>query len=246
MALENAFLVEEARRASQLKTEFVSTMSHELRTPLSVIIGYTDMLVDDPVYEERASILAKIRASSVELLEMIQTTLDLNRLEAGNDLPHFERLSVHALLDELAGEFAALPRHEGVAVRWEPAALAVRSDRRKLRIVLKNLVGNALKFTPRGEVVVRCAVIDGTCAITVQDSGVGIAPEQLPVIFDMFRQGDSSDARSYGGVGLGLYIVRRLLTQLGGEVAVTSQRGYGTTFTATVPLADDDTLRASA
>ncbi|MBI3770263.1 MAG: GAF domain-containing sensor histidine kinase [Deltaproteobacteria bacterium] len=243
MALENACLVEEARRASQLKTEFVSTMSHELRTPLSVIIGYTDMLVDDPAYNERAGILAKIRTSSVELLEMIQTTLNLSRLEAGNDLPHFERLSLRVLLDELAGEFAALPRHAGVTLRWEPAALAVRSDRRKLRIVLKNLVGNALKFTSRGEVVVSCTTVGGACAITIQDTGVGIAPEHLPAIFDMFRQGDSSDARSHGGVGLGLYIVRRLLTQLGGEVTVASERGHGTTFTVTIPL-DNDESRA--
>lgn len=247
MALDNARLVEEARRASQLKTEFVSTMSHELRTPLSVVIGYTDMLVDNVAPDERAGILAKIRASSVELLEMIETTLNLNRLEAGHDPPHFEPLSLRTLLDELAGEFAALPRAREVSVRWEaPPPLVIRSDRRKLRIVLKNLVGNALKFTPVGEVAIRGAASAGTCRITVEDTGVGIAPEQLPVIFEMFRQGDSSDARSYGGVGLGLYIVRRLVTQLGGDVTVESEPGRGTTFTVAVPLVDDEALRASA
>ncbi len=246
MALENARLVEQARRASQLKTEFVSTMSHELRTPLSVIIGYTDMLVEDPAYDERASILAKIRTSSVELLEMIEMTLNVNRLETGNDLPHYERLSARALITELAEEFSALPRQPGVALRWESAPLTVRSDRRKLRIVLKNLVGNALKFTALGEVAIGCAAVNGACTITVTDSGIGIAREQLPFIFDMFRQGDSSDARSYGGVGLGLYIVRRLLLQLGGEVSVVSERGRGTTFTVVLPLADSDALRASA
>ena len=247
MALENAHLVEEARRASQLKTEFVSTMSHELRTPLSVIIGYTDMLADDLARDQRAGILAKVRAASTDLLEMIEATLNLNRLEAGNDLPNFEPLSLRVLLDELAGEFAALPRSADVTVRWQAATpLVIRSDRRKLRIVLKNLVGNALKFTPRGEVVIRGGTHDGACAITVADTGVGIAPEQLPVIFEMFRQGDSSDARSYGGVGLGLYIVRRLLAQLGGDVTVTSERGRGTTFTVTVPLLEDEALRALA
>ncbi len=246
MALENVRLVEEARRASQLKTEFVSTMSHELRTPLSVIIGYTDMLAEELAPTERTQVLGKIRAASLELLDMIETTLNVNRLEAGRDLPQFERLSIRTLLDDLAGELAAMPRQSGTELRWEPAPpLAVHSDRRKLRIVLKNLVGNALKFTAKGEVVVRCAALEGACAITVQDTGVGIAREQLPVIFDMFRQGDSSDRRSYGGVGLGLYIVRRLLTQLGGDVQVTSELGRGTTFTVTVPLADD-ALRATA
>jgi len=246
MALANAHLVEEARRASQLKTEFVSTMSHELRTPLSVIIGYSDMLVDDSASPEQAAILAKIRTASVELLEMIEMTLNVNRLEAGHDVPHFERLSMRAVFDQLAEEFSALPRHEGVVLRWEPVPVAIRSDRRKLRIVLKNLVGNALKFTSRGSVVVRCAVRDEMCAVTVDDTGVGIAPEQLPVIFDMFRQGDSSDNRTYGGIGLGLYIVRRLLSQLGGEVTVTSNPGRGSTFTITVPLAPPEELRASA
>jgi len=246
MALANAHLVEEARRASQLKTEFVSTMSHELRTPLSVIIGYSDMLVDDSASPEQAAILAKIRTASVELLEMIEMTLNVNRLEAGHDVPHFERLSMRAVFDQLAEEFSALPRHEGVVLHWEPAPVAIRSDRRKLRIVLKNLVGNALKFTSRGSVVVRCAVRDEMCAVTVEDTGVGIAPEQLPVIFDMFRQGDSSDNRTYGGIGLGLYIVRRLLSQLGGEVTVTSNPGHGSTFTITVPLAPPEELRASA
>ncbi|HEY2389097.1 MAG TPA: GAF domain-containing sensor histidine kinase [Candidatus Binatia bacterium] len=246
MALENARLVEETKRASQLKTEFVSTMSHELRTPLSVIMGYTDMLADDAPASQRAGILAKIRGSSLELLDMIEATLNVNRLDAGKDQPIFERLSVPALIEGLASDFAALPHEDGTVLRWEPApAVAIRSDRRKLRMVLKNLVGNALKFTPRGEVVVACVELGETCAFTVRDTGVGIAPAQLPVIFDMFRQGDSSDARSYGGVGLGLYIVRRLVTQLGGDVTVRSELGRGTAFTVTVPLAAE-ALRVSA
>jgi signal transduction histidine kinase len=246
MALENARLVEETKRASQLKTEFVSTMSHELRTPLSVIMGYTDMLADDPPASQREGILAKIRGSSVELLDMIEATLNVNRLDAGKDQPVFERLSVPALLEGLASDFAALPHQEETVLRWESApAIAIRTDRRKLRMIMKNLVGNALKFTPRGEVVVGCAEVGETCAFTVRDTGIGITPAQLPVIFDIFRQGDSSDARSYGGVGLGLYIVKRLVTQLGGDVSVTSELGRGTTFTVTVPLAVEP-LRASA
>src|SRR6185295_17391648 len=110
LALENARLVEELRAASQLKTEFVSTMSHELRTPLSVILGYTDMLGDELPRQEQERTLAKIRRSGVELLEMIEATLNVNRLDAGKDMPRFERVRLRDLIEELASEFTAIER----------------------------------------------------------------------------------------------------------------------------------------
>ena len=248
MALENARLVEELRRASQLKSEFVSTMSHELRTPLSVILGYTDMLHDDglaPV--ERTRTLSRIRGAGLELLEMIEATLNLGRLEAGRDLACLETIAVRALLDELATEFAALTQRPATTLRWEPVAgILLDTDRRKLRIIIKNLVANALKFTPSGEVVIRCEARGDRCAFVVRDTGVGIATERLPVIFEMFRQGDSSDSRSYSGVGLGLYIVQRLLDQLGGDIAVASAPGRGTIFTVTLPVRATPSLSATA
>src|SRR5262249_41399488 len=137
-----------------------------------------------------------------------------------------------ALCEELAAEFAALPRAPGVVLRWEPVAdETVVSDRRKLRIILKNLVANALKFTAAGEIVVACRMEPAAVVMEVRDTGVGIAPEQLPHVFDMFWQGDSSDRRSYGGVGLGLYIVRRLVEQLGGTIRVASRPREGSIFT---------------
>jgi signal transduction histidine kinase len=248
MALENARLIEELRHANQLKSEFVSTMSHELRTPLNVIMGYSEMLQEGIAPLEQENALTKIRSSSLELLEMIEATLNLNRLEGGKDPPYIEAVSLPTLLDELASEFAALPRRAETVLRWIPAAATeIRTDRRKLKIILKNLVGNALKFTAAGEVAVCCEVSSGRCAFSVADTGVGIAPEHLPVIFEMFRQGDSSDARSYSGVGLGLYIVRRLVTQLGGDVHVETALGRGSTFTVTLPVAEDaPALRATA
>ncbi len=117
-----------------------------------------------------------------------------------------------------------------------PESLVVETDRRKLRMVLKNLVGNALKFTVRGEVVLSCSCQDGVARFVVRDTGIGIAPQNLPIIFDMFRQVDSSDARSYRGAGLGLHIVQRLVHQLGGEITVTSEVGRGSTFTFTLPM----------
>jgi signal transduction histidine kinase len=238
-ALENARLISDLQTASRIKSEFVSTMSHELRTPLHVIMGYTDM-VEDLEGSERREALGKIRATSRELLELIEATLNLNRLESGHDTPNFESVPVAALWDELRGEFDAVRRTPGVALRFEATdGLLLLTDRRKLKIVIKNLVGNALKFTPSGEVVATCRREGSLGRITVRDTGIGIEPEALPHIFEMFRQVDSSDRRSYGGVGLGLHIVRRLVEQLRGEIRVDSEAGIGSIFTVTLPLAGE-------
>jgi signal transduction histidine kinase len=248
VALENARLVEELRSATQLKSEFVSTMSHELRTPLSVIIGYTDMLGDDDLpADERPRLLRSVQRQSLELLELIEATLSLNRLDSGRDAVQLETVALADLLGALDADYAAMPRPPGATLRWEQApALHIRTDPRKLRIVLKNLIGNALKFTPSGSVVVSCTAEHGQCAFTVRDTGVGIRPDQLPVIFEMFRQGDGSDSRSFSGVGLGLYIVKRLVTQLGGTLSVASEPGVGSTFTVHLPRGDEARLVASA
>jgi signal transduction histidine kinase len=230
-------LLAELERANQVKTEFVSTMSHELRTPLNVIMGYAEML-DDPAYADPAFALGRIRQANSELLELIEATLDLNRLETGRDEPAYGDVVLADLWEELAAEFAPAAQRAGLRLDWPREALpALRTDRRKLKTIMKNLLGNALKFTPRGSVAVQAALRDGWCVLAVQDTGVGIPSAALPHIFDMFRQVDSSDRRSYGGVGLGLHIVQRLCRQLGAEIAVTSHPGHGTTFTIRMPLA---------
>ena len=236
LAFENARLVEELETATRLKIEFMSTISHELRTPLAVMLGYAEMLGDEEEAGQRTSLLARIRRTGVELLELIDATLNLNRLEAGQDQPRLEPVALRDFFTELAADFAALPRPDGVELRWRPGdELSLVTDRRKLRMILKNLVGNALKFTPAGSVTVRYTADSGRCTFEVEDTGVGIAPEHLPVIFEMFRQAEGSTQRSFSGVGLGLYIVRRLVTQLGGEVRVASRLGNGSTFTVTLP-----------
>jgi signal transduction histidine kinase len=238
LALQNVRLLDELREANRIKSDFVSTMSHELRTPVSVILGYTEMLADSETPSERQEILDRVRRSARELLEMVEDTLSLSRLEAGADPPAVEAVDVPQLFGELAAEFAAVAPLDQVALRWEgPDSLVVTSDRRKLRTILKNLVGNALKFTVRGEVVLSCSRDGDVVRFVVRDTGIGIAPQHLPIIFDMFRQVDSSDARSYRGAGLGLHIVQRLVRQLGGEITVTSEVGRGSAFTFTVPVA---------
>ncbi len=236
LAFENARLIEELETATRTRLEFVSTVSHELRTPLGVMLGYAEMLGDESDAAERTALLAKVRRTGGELLDLINSTLNLNRLEAGQDPPHLEPVALRDFFTDLAGDFSAVPRPSGVTLHWTTGDdVSLLTDRRKLRMILKNLVGNALKFTPDGDVTVSYLTTPAACTFEVKDTGVGIAPEHLPVIFDMFRQADGSDRRSFSGVGLGLYIVRRLVLQLGGDVRVTSAPGRGSTFTVALP-----------
>jgi len=212
-------------------------MSHELRTPLNVIIGYTEMLADDLGPGCHAEALARIQKSSLGLLDLIETTLSLSHMAASKDAALVARVPLPELWDEFRAEFATLPRAHGVALHWEPvSSFELRTDRRKLKAIIKNLVDNAVKFTPAGEVVVRCDQHDGVCTFTVRDTGIGIDSAHMPFIFDMFRQGDGSDVRRYGGTGLGLYIVREFIAQLGGEIQVESKPGHGSTFRASLPV----------
>jgi signal transduction histidine kinase len=229
-------LLAELEEANRVKSEFVSTMSHELRTPLNVIMGYTDML-EDPEYPDPSFALARIRHANRELLELIEATLDLNRLESGRDDPQLEDVPLVELWQELAEEYAAVSQGVRAALAWGTVdGITLRTDRRKLKIILKNLVGNALKFTASGTIDVTAKRTDSWVRFTIRDSGIGIAPEHLAVIFEMFRQVDSSSTRQFGGVGLGLHIARRLAELLGGSISVESTVGVGSTFVVTLPL----------
>jgi PAS domain S-box-containing protein len=239
LALENARLLEELQNANRIKSDFVANMSHELRSPLNVVIGYQDLLLEGEFGElstEQADTLRRANRSARELLDLVAATLDLSRLEAKRLQIDLEAVDPAQVVEQLVREIGPPPEKQGVQLKWEvPEGLPVfHTDLVKLRMVLKNLIDNAIKFTDRGLVLVRASVCDGAIEFSVDDTGLGIPPEDRDKIFDAFHQGNHS-GNSRGGVGLGLYIVRRLVDALGGTIAVSSRLGTGSSFRVRVP-----------
>jgi PAS domain S-box-containing protein len=228
-------------RASRVKDEFLSVMSHELRTPLNIIAGYTKIVQDGllgDVNAEQVKALDKVSRHSNEMLVMVNSIMAATKIEAG--VVNIE-CDEFALADFLADLKLLYDYSFGknVTLAWDyPENLPViRTDRDKLKHIIQNLVNNALKFTDEGVVTISARQPPGTdrVELSVADSGIGIADEELPSIFDRFRQVDSSRTRSHGGVGLGLHIVKTFAQLLGGTVEVVSRPGEGSTFTIALP-----------
>jgi signal transduction histidine kinase/HAMP domain-containing protein len=229
----------ELEKAIHAKDEFLNVMSHELRTPLSVISGYAQALsigVAGEISPEQGELTDKIIVQSNELLRMINEILQVGSLQAGSVKAYVENTNLAELFDDLQTTFDALAKPP-VVLKWDlPHAMApVRTDGDKLKHILQNLIHNAMKFTEQGSVAIAARCSPDCLQIEVKDTGIGIEPEKLPVIFDMFRQVDSSHTRSHGGVGVGLYIVKKYVELLRGTIAVESSPGHGTTFTLTIP-----------
>ncbi len=240
LAIENARLIGKLEAANRAKSDFVATMSHELRTPLNVIIGYNELLREGdlgPITDEQRDALARMREHSHSLLDLINQTLDFGRLESGRQGIDLSLATIDDLLSHLASETRELQQKPGVAVRWhvDPAIGEVQTDFAKLRVAARNLLHNAIKFTDAGEVEVAAHARDDGFEIRVRDTGIGIPPQARDAIFTAFHQVDGSTPRSLGGVGLGLYIARQLVTALGGSLSVESSVGVGSTFTIHMP-----------
>ena len=243
LALASSSLINDLRAANTLRSEFVSTMSHELRTPLNVIIGFAEMARDEELPEsERRGVLQRIEEAGRDLLGLIEDTLAMGRIESGRDRVELESVALAELWARLRRDCERLPQKEAVQLDWRPldAAHALVTDARKLAAVTRNLVHNAIKFTEAGWVRVQAEVVDDAFVLAVSDTGVGIAPNDQATVFEMFRQGDGSDTRRFGGTGLGLHIVQRYVEQLGGTVALASAPGVGSRFTVRLPLQPTD------
>ncbi|MET0405021.1 MAG: ATP-binding protein [Cystobacter sp.] len=233
---------EALRRASDMKTRFISNISHELRTPISSVVNLARLLLDrldGPLNDEQEKQVTFIRKSGEALQELIDDLLDLAKIESGRSEVLSTRFSVKDLFGSLRGMLRPLKVSEGVALVFDdPQGLPeLHTDERKLSQILRNLVSNALKFTQQGEVRVSAVVAPrGMVVFSVRDSGVGIAPEDQERIFEEFVQVEGPHQQGVKGTGLGLPLSRRLAELLGGALTVKSQRGQGSTFLAQVAL----------
>jgi signal transduction histidine kinase/ActR/RegA family two-component response regulator len=236
-----------ALEASRLKSEFLATMSHEIRTPMNGIIGMADLLAATRLTGEQAEYTQVIRTSADALLTVINDILDLSKIEAGRVVLQKEDFSVRIVVGEVISLLATAARTKGLQITSRVAAELpplCTGDPARLRQVLLNLVGNAVKFTESGEVCVTVTYAAGTAYFAVQDTGIGIAPDQVPWLFAPFVQADGSHTRKYGGTGLGLAISKRLVELMGGEIGLESQPGVGSRFWFTAPLAPAAVLPA--
>jgi signal transduction histidine kinase len=248
LAIQNARLfreIEEKSRelaaASKHKSQFLANMSHELRTPLNAILGYTELILDsiygDPTEKMRA-VLERLQSNGRHLLGLINDVLDLSKIEAGQLTLSLDDYSLSDVVYGVVSAVEPLAAEKRLVFKAEVAPDLPRGhgDGRRLSQVLLNLVGNAIKFTDKGEVAIRASATNGAFTVAVCDTGPGIAPGDQAKIFEEFQQADDSSTRKKGGTGLGLSIAKRIIEMHGGRLWVQSEPGKGSTFYFTLPV----------
>jgi len=232
----------ELEQASAMKSQFLANVSHELRTPLNAIIGYTHLMlegVSGELNRSQSDKLHRVDSNAKHLLSVINDLLDITRIESGKMPVQLETVRLPELIDEVMTEVEPLIARTRLKVSREllPDIPDLKSDRKKVKQIILNLLSNALKFTPEGSVAIRVECHGEHVSVSVADTGIGISAENQKTIFEAFGQADSSYARRAGGTGLGLSICRRLASVLGGDITVMSRQGEGSTFRLQLPLA---------
>ena len=248
IAIENVRLFDEIQdksrqlaEASQHKSQFLASMSHELRTPLNAILGYNELIVDG-IYgtppEKMQAVLKRVESNGRHLLGLINAVLDLSKIEAGQftlDLADYSLQNVAQTVHN-AVESLAVDKKLVFKTEVQSDLPQGHGDERRLTQVLLNLVGNAIKFTDAGEVVIKAGASDGTFNLAVRDTGPGISAADQAKLFQEFQQADNSNTRKKEGTGLGLAISKRIIEMHGGRIWIESQVGQGSTFFVTLPV----------
>jgi signal transduction histidine kinase len=249
-AIENARLFSELQEKSlQLeiesrhKSQFLANMSHELRTPLNAVLGYTELVLDriyGPIPDRMRGVMERVQVNGRHLLGLINDVLDLAKIEAGQLTLEMAKYSMKDVVEGVLDAVEPLAGEKRIALRGEisPGLPSGCGDERRVAQVLLNLVGNAIKFTDAGEISVRASVADGSLLVAVKDTGSGISEADQSRIFDEFQQADSS-VRRKGGTGLGLSIAKRIIEMHGGCIWVESTLGEGSSFSFTLPIAEE-------
>ena len=236
---------EAAEQANRTKSDFLARMSHELRTPLNAVIGFTNVVLRNRYQRlgrDEITYLERIGANGRHLLSLINEVLDLSKIEAGHETVSMSSTPITKLVRDTAADLEVRATEGGVHLHVDmPSHAQALTDGSKLKQVVINLVGNAIKFTPAGgSVTIRVKVCESTGVaerIEVQDTGIGIPKHRIEAIFEAFEQADAQTSVKYGGTGLGLAISRRLCELMGHDLIVTSELGEGSTFSVVLQAA---------
>ena len=243
--VELAVAKEQAEAASRAKSRFLANVSHEIRTPMNGVLGMTELLLDAGLSDRQRALAGTAHSSAEALLRVINDVLDFSRIEAGKLQLKMSDFDLRAAIEDLTALLSAQARAKQLSLTYrvsEDVPAMVHGDATRIRQILLNLVGNAVKFTERGEVSLEVTREPGgdasSCMVrfAVRDTGIGIAPDAQLRIFDAFEQADDSNTRRHQGTGLGLAISRQLAEMLGGSIGVVSTPGSGSTFTLLLPL----------
>ena len=238
---EQVSTAEKLRDVDKLKSEFLASMSHELRTPLNSIIGFADVLLeglDGELNERMEQDVRLIRDSGDHLRNLIGDILDMSKIEAGRMELRYEDVDMDRLAQDIVAAATPLAQEKNLDMYLtvSESIPIIHADRTRLRQVFTNIMGNAIKFTQKGYVALNLELKETDVVVSIQDTGIGIKPENVPIVFEQFRQVDGALNRKVGGTGLGMPISKNLVELHGGQIWVESTVGVGSTFWFTIPI----------